>query len=363
MSLVAYASSEDDDEGKEEAAAAASSGRGLLAPRRRGQPVRIAAPALRAPDSDDEDEEPRVKRFVPSTVSPGATGLSALLPKPRGGVLSASTLAGTKVTSRPLVPHALTKARRAAAPTAAQVPSPSAIKAASRAALLQRVARQALPHAIGNDDDDDAASDGEEEQAASAGGAGFFSLPARPGTGASPPGVAVKLLGAGTAVPCPATGDSVQDAPLEFSGMKADAGEPGEFPGDYGGGGYQGYYEPPYGAEMATAGTEPGTSIVDNDAFRRLQGKRNRGEEINFIEIKGEEQMSGAKEWLTKSLTQEKTMKSFSKKKGDQPSTQQKRKHQITYLMHQAKERELELKNSWSENKLTRRQTQAKYGF
>lgn len=29
----------------------------------------------------------------------------------------------------------------------------------------------------------------------------------------------------------------------------------------------------------------------------------------------------------------------------------------------QAKERELELKNSWAENKLTRRQTQAKYGF
>lgn len=29
----------------------------------------------------------------------------------------------------------------------------------------------------------------------------------------------------------------------------------------------------------------------------------------------------------------------------------------------QAKERELELKNTWSENKLSRRQTQAKYGF
>lgn len=29
----------------------------------------------------------------------------------------------------------------------------------------------------------------------------------------------------------------------------------------------------------------------------------------------------------------------------------------------QAKERELELKNTWSESKLSRRQTQAKYGF
>ncbi|KAJ7425582.1 hypothetical protein WISP_22959 [Willisornis vidua] len=76
--------------------------------------------------------------------------------------------------------------------------------------------------------------------------------------------------------------------------------------------------------------------------FKRLQGKRNRGrEEINFVDIKGDDQLSGAQQWLTKSLTEEKTMKSFSK----------------------AKERELELKNTWSENKLSRRQTQAKYGF
>lgn len=48
--------------------------------------------------------------------------------------------------------------------------------------------------------------------------------------------------------------------------------------------------------------------------FKRLQGKRNRGrEEINFVEIKGDDQLSGAQQWLTKSLTEEQTMKSFSK--------------------------------------------------
>lgn len=57
------------------------------------------------------------------------------------------------------------------------------------------------------------------------------------------------------------------------------------------------------------------------------------------------------------------TFPSRFQKKGDQPTGQQRRKHQITYLIHQAKERELELKNNWAENKLTRRQTQAKYGF
>uniref|UniRef100_A0ACB8G732 Uncharacterized protein n=2 Tax=Sphaerodactylus townsendi TaxID=933632 RepID=A0ACB8G732_9SAUR len=106
------------------------------------------------------------------------------------------------------------------------------------------------------------------------------------------------------------------------------------------------------------------SSFMDDEAFKRLQGKRNRGrEEINFVEIKGDDQLSGAQQWLTKSLTEEQNMKSFSKKKGEQPTGQQRRKHQITYLIHQAKERELELKNTWAENKLSRRQTQAKYGF
>ena len=35
----------------------------------------------------------------------------------------------------------------------------------------------------------------------------------------------------------------------------------------------------------------------------------------------------------------------------------------LDFPLSQAKERELELKNNWAENKLTRRQTQAKYGF
>uniref|UniRef100_A0A8C9L8N1 Proline rich mitotic checkpoint control factor n=1 Tax=Pavo cristatus TaxID=9049 RepID=A0A8C9L8N1_PAVCR len=125
-----------------------------------------------------------------------------------------------------------------------------------------------------------------------------------------------------------------------------------------------GYYQEVEPAQAAPQEMSTDSSFLDDEAFKRLQGKRNRGrEEINFVDIKGDDQLSGAQQWLTKSLTEEKTMKSFSKKKGDQPTGQQRRKHQITYLIHQAKERELELKNTWSENKLSRRQTQAKYGF
>jgi len=40
-----------------------------------------------------------------------------------------------------------------------------------------------------------------------------------------------------------------------------------------------------------------------------------------------------------------------------------KRKHQITYLAHEAKAREQELQNQWAQNRMSRRQTQSKYGF
>ena len=47
----------------------------------------------------------------------------------------------------------------------------------------------------------------------------------------------------------------------------------------------------------------------------RLQGKRNRGkEEIKFLEIKGDDQLSGNQQWMTKNVTEEKQeRKSFSK--------------------------------------------------
>lgn len=47
----------------------------------------------------------------------------------------------------------------------------------------------------------------------------------------------------------------------------------------------------------------------------RLQGKRNRGkEEVKFLEIKGDEQLSGNQQWMTKNMSEEKQQRqSFSK--------------------------------------------------
>lgn len=54
----------------------------------------------------------------------------------------------------------------------------------------------------------------------------------------------------------------------------------------------------------------------------RLQGKRNRGkEEVKFLEIKGDDQLSGTQQWLTKNMTEEKQNRgSYSKVTWEIPS-------------------------------------------
>ncbi|KAJ9591846.1 hypothetical protein L9F63_001663 [Diploptera punctata] len=94
------------------------------------------------------------------------------------------------------------------------------------------------------------------------------------------------------------------------------------------------------------------------------RGKRHQ-QEMQLIDVSGDAIMPDPNEWLTKQLTQEQATKvhSHSHRKNDGPTTQQRRKHQITYLAFQAKENELELKNQWSQNRMSRKQTQSKYGF
>uniref|UniRef100_A0A8C6J890 Uncharacterized protein n=1 Tax=Melopsittacus undulatus TaxID=13146 RepID=A0A8C6J890_MELUD len=316
------------------------------------------------------------------------SGLSALLPQPKNMTVkesnrlllpySVSRKAGESPSDcKAKAPTSSSKAKPPSKPAVPTTPSPSAIKAAAKSAALQ-VTKQ-----ITQEEDD---SDEELEPE------NYFSLSDR-----SEPGAvgADTYLYSGPGVPDdpppgtepePHFQDAAANAPLEFKTGAGSSGaqhswvpKPGEdyssqaysqFPA-YGepGAYYQDYYSTGYYQEGEPAQAAPqemssDSSFLDDEAFKRLQGKRNRGrEEINFVDIKGDDQLSGAQQWLTKSLTEEKTMKSFSKRKGDQPTGQQRRKHQITYLIHQAKERELELKNTWSENKLSRRQTQAKYGF
>ncbi|CAG2060137.1 unnamed protein product [Timema podura] len=105
--------------------------------------------------------------------------------------------------------------------------------------------------------------------------------------------------------------------------------------------------------------------LLDEEA--RLCGRRATRDKqaMQIIDVSGDAIMPDPNEWLTKQLTEEQQQKSHSHshRKNEGPTTQQRRKHQITYLAFQAKENELELKNQWSQNRMSRKQTQSKYGF
>ncbi|XP_003969413.2 proline-rich protein PRCC isoform X1 [Takifugu rubripes] len=329
----------------------------LPKPKKRTEPVKITVPEIEKRDSDSDDEEPTKKR---TPTQHAGSGLSSLLPQPKNLTL--------KEVDRPLIPHTLTKRQdpkgtKPGTPSQCLVgssPSPSAIKAAAKSAAMQ-LARQI------------ADQDNEEEMTPQ----NYFSL----GESSQPLIPAVPSLDTEPRAPAevqpflPSDEPGQSDAPLDFGGNNEEVGawggqypqylQPSAAPEDF----QAEYYNDPYyqdpNSGVAEA-EEPGQSAMfDDEGFMRLQGKRNRGkEEVKFLEIKGDDQLSGTQQWLTKNMTEEKqNRQSYSKRKGHMPTGQQRRKHQITYLIHQAKERELELKNTWAENRLTRRQTQAKYGF
>ncbi|XP_043283446.1 proline-rich protein PRCC [Venturia canescens] len=111
-----------------------------------------------------------------------------------------------------------------------------------------------------------------------------------------------------------------------------------------------------------------GNVAFDEKAIEYLCGKRGVKrknkmiEEANIIEINGEDIKPDEREWLVKAMTEEPVQRPVSMQ-GAGPSSQSKKKHQITYLAHQAKAMEVELKNTWSQNRMARKQTQSKYGF
>ncbi|NP_001084270.1 proline rich mitotic checkpoint control factor L homeolog [Xenopus laevis] len=354
-------------------------------PKKRAEPVKITVPELHAAGSDSEEDEPTVKKAVIQGSREGY-GLSALLPQPKNAdskrqLLPYSfTKKASNSASDPKHPRStsVTKPKRSSKPEVSNTPSPSAIKAAAKNAALQ-VTKQ-----ITQEEDEESDEDLQQGN--------FFSLSDTKETPAT--------ISESYPYPVPAVDDAAPpgvepvelqndaaNAPLDFKTAEGSSdnnqwavpnaeaytsqtySQYPEYADTSASGYYQDYYSSGYYQESdpsstALKETAAPDSFMDDEAFKRLQGKRNRGrEEINFVEIKGDDQLSGNQQWMTKSLTEEKTMKSFSKRKGEQPTGQQRRKHQITYLIHQAKERELELKNSWSENKMSRRQTQAKYGF
>jgi hypothetical protein len=71
--------------------------------------------------------------------------------------------------------------------------------------------------------------------------------------------------------------------------------------------------------------------------LQRLCGRRakRQQQDMQLIEVSGDAIMPDPSEWLTKQMTQEQDTKTHSHRKKDGPTTQQSRKHQITYLAFQ----------------------------
>lgn len=122
--------------------------------------------------------------------------------------------------------------------------------------------------------------------------------------------------------------------------------------------------------ELVTTG--PNLSLPESvsswhadDRFKRIQGKKNRNEKIEIIDVNADSALEGNKELLLQQISEEKNLNrmSHSKKNNNAPSATSKRKHQLSYLIHQAKEREIELKNAWAAGNQARKAARNRYGF
>lgn len=309
------------------------------------QPVKITIPSLS--EFRDEESEPAKKKLKPSLKG---SGLFAVLPAPKN--------LSVKEINRPLVPHVLTK-------------KPSSITPASSVFKSETDDVIKKGPSLINYADSEEESDGEGD---------FFSLKMHHKVegvncahNTKSESSIVENSGFGT-------NDSVStnkedalksgDEPLAFSSEF----NPSPWASGPSQGGHEVYeqwqndMEPTtqtYGSSDDYISLQQEDLQLDDEALQRLCGRRakRQQQDMQLIEVSGDAIMPDPNEWLTKQMTQEQDTKTHSHRKNDGPTTQQRRKHQITYLAFQAKENELELKNQWSQNRMSRKQTQSKYGF
>lgn len=367
-------------------------------PKRNKQPVKITVPVL---EQDSDEEEPAKKKSRPQT-SGGKSGLTALLPPP--------VHAAKKESNRILLPYSLGKKPK---PT----PKPTLSDKPPSPTYTQK--KYSMYHGLtGYDSDSD---EDENESNKNQKPVNFFALDSSGktaqeqitvsdfksdltdknlqqkqtdsrtfGESLPPPPSKVSISGekvsnlssnteeTKSAVQGPSLLPLVDpDAPLTFKGGQksrptsvssapvfsgygpspeiSDSGTTEELLQDQ-----NIYYNVPYDQSSGYIEATDVKALEQDEEFLKLQGKPKRGkEEINFLDVNTDDFINTAE--VTKGLSMEQEHRSHKKK--DMPSSQQRRKHQIGFLAFQAKERELELKNQWATNRLTKKQTQAKYGF
>ncbi|XP_065837071.1 proline-rich protein PRCC-like [Oscarella lobularis] len=313
MALVSYGSSDEEDEELAAASDNISQLSTVSKRSRKGQPVRIGLPAAPQPDSDDESEpQEKISRLK----APAGSGVASFLPKPKSIQFGVSGRRGNK--------------------------GKGAVNAAEKSAQL-RAQFMKKPKA----EEEEQKSDDED---ANIGSSSFFSLDT--------------------------LGNNKDDTTAE--GSKAGAlsflAAPGpQLPPDV-----EQY------REAYPSVNEEGQSYVDpalyenDEAFKRLEcGKKikPKGQKnaVNIVDVNEQDQIVERLSLQRKMATQQKpTRPKLSQESYDSadmkfltrmPTTDMRRKHQMTWLVHQAHEREQLLEEQWSAQRATRRQTQSKYGF
>lgn len=373
--------------------------------RKSKQPIKIAIPTAPKTDSDEEDDKPAAKTLAPSK---GGSGLKALLPKPKHSITLKSdnpNKPSVKLASRPLIPHTLTK-------------KPTTVEKKSH-----KTAKAKLVEDATSDDEDEPVSfftfsdksestiDDKEETSQSHIPESHRSV-STPLLESKHPAVAssshVEMLSSTstshssgkpvTVAPSPEIAEPIAQAAVVSEEAPShqeletrtyyyeqQSGQDQQY-GGYSNEHYASYnydagsssvnqpyynqdtetytYTYPTGttAAVAQAQGQQEETDLDLEKLHKLQGRRNRREEINIVDVNAADQVGDSAAMLAKYGTEE-IAYAPSRKKKDMPTSQQRRKHQITYLAFQAKERELELRQQWSANRQTRRQTQSKYGF
>lgn len=313
----------------------------VVSTKSKGGKVKISIPSLRDLNDDDDDEEVQdagLKNDVKAKSKTGS-GLFGLLPKPKN-------ISETKVEKRPLIPHILTK-RPTPNPTANSAKSlPTKAQPPKRPAEVPTEQHESNFFSLGDDEklpqaSFSSSSSSSKRLQVSHPDPEEYPLDFKSKTKSKSPSPAQTQ----------SASSSTASAPMSYAQMYNMAA-----------------VDPQTAAAHMNYMSEEESEKMN---LAKLAGSQKvRGKELEDMDIVdgNADSALGGTSKIQENLLREISASEESgyrpqPKKGEGPSTVSKRKHQITYLAFQAKEREQLLKNQWATNAQTKRQTQAKYGF
>lgn len=278
------------------------------------QPVKIRIPSLA---SFNEDESSKKKNTVRNTSSIG--GLLSLLPKPKSEILFTQTKPknGEPQKSNPFIPHSVVNRSKT---------DPSKKKHPIKSSTI-----------VGNYCD----SDDSDQEVSNVDSEDFFSLNKEDKL----PEVSINEIHAMVAKKAA----QIASTASKFMSLNEQEDES--------------QTDSVAHVQQNNVGIQQGYAL-EEDAIKQLIGnKRKKTDDINIIEISHDQVMPNRDDWMRNALASSTQYVPKGKLADDDLLPGSKRKHQITYLAHQAKANEAELQAMWAANRQSRRQTQSKYGF